>query len=60
MGIWFVGAALGNVIASLVAGRLENLAPAPIFHQIAVVIGIVGIFAVLLSPGVKKLMAGVK
>ena len=60
MGIWFVGAALGNVIASLVAGRLENLAPAPVFHQIAMVIGIVGIFAVLVSPGVKKLMAGVE
>jgi len=60
MGIWFVGAALGNVIAALVAGRLENLPPAPVFHQVAMTVGIVGIVAVLVSPGVKKLMAGVK
>ena len=60
MGIWFVGAALGNVIASLVAGRLENLPPAPIFYQVAITVGIVGIVAVLVSPGVKKMMAGVK
>ena len=60
MGIWFVGAALGNVIAALVAGRLENLAPAPVFHQVAITVGIVGIVAVVASPWMKKLQGGVK
>jgi POT family proton-dependent oligopeptide transporter len=60
MGIWFVGAALGNVFAALVAGRLENLPPAPLFRQVAMTVGVVGLVAVLVSPGVKKLMGGVK
>jgi POT family proton-dependent oligopeptide transporter len=60
MGIWFVGAALGNVFAALVAGRLENLPPAPLFRTVAMTVGAVGILAVLVSPGVKKLMGGVK
>ncbi len=60
MGVWFVGAALGNVFAALVAGRLESLPPAPLFQQVAMTVGAVGIVAVLVSPGVKKLMGGVK
>ncbi|GMV06571.1 MAG: MFS transporter [Gemmatimonadota bacterium] len=60
MGIWFVGAALGNLFAGLVAGRLANLPPAPLFQTVALTIGAVGIFASLASPLVKKLMGGVK
>ena len=60
MGIWFVGAALGNLIAGLVAGQLESLAPSALFRTVALITGGVGIVAMILSPGVKKLMGGVR
>jgi POT family proton-dependent oligopeptide transporter len=60
MGVWFVGAALGNLFAGLVAGRLENLPPSPLFRSVAMTVGVVGIVAVVVSPMVKKLMGGVK
>ena len=60
MGIWFVGAALGNLIAGLVAGQLENLAPFALFRTVALITGGVGILAMIVSPGVKKLMGGVR
>ena len=60
MGIWFVGAALGNLIAGLVAGRLEGLAHDVLFWNVALIIGGAGIVALLISPAVKKLMGDVK
>ena len=60
MGVWFVGAALGNLMAGLVAGQLENLAPFALFRTVAFITGAVGILAVLVSPAVKKLMGGVR
>jgi POT family proton-dependent oligopeptide transporter len=59
MGIWFVGASLGNVFAGLVAGTLESMAPAQLFRTVAMIIGAVGFFALLVSPVVKKLMGRV-
>lgn len=58
MGIWFVGAALGNLFAGLVGGQLENMMPAPLFGTVAMIIGVVGAIAILLSPQVKKLTGG--
>ncbi|HSG49288.1 MAG TPA: MFS transporter, partial [Longimicrobiales bacterium] len=60
MGIWFVGAALGNLIAGLVAGRLESLAPFALFQTVAMIVGGVGLLALLASPVFKRLMAGVR
>jgi POT family proton-dependent oligopeptide transporter len=60
MGIWFVGAALGNLFAGLVAGRLADLPPAPLFQSVAMTVGVVGIIAVVASPFVKRLMPGIK
>ena len=57
MGIWFVAAALGNLFAGLIAGRLETLEPASLFRSVAMVVGIVGIVGLLAAPGVKRLMA---
>ncbi|MBT8338316.1 MAG: peptide MFS transporter [Gemmatimonadetes bacterium] len=54
MGIWFVGAALGNLIAGLVAGQLESLAPFALFRTVAMIVGGVGILALVASPLVKK------
>ncbi len=59
MGVWFVGAALGNLFAGLVAGRLETMAPSVLFRTVAIAAGVIGVIAVAVSPGFKKLMGGV-
>jgi POT family proton-dependent oligopeptide transporter len=56
MGIWFVGAALGNLFAGLVAGSLETLAPTDLFRTVAMIIAGVGIVALVVSPIFKKMM----
>lgn len=58
MGVWFVGAALGNVFAGLVGGLLEDLAPAELFRTVTMIIGGVGVVALIASPAVKKMMGG--
>jgi POT family proton-dependent oligopeptide transporter len=55
MGIWFVGAALGNLFAGLVAGRLETMMPHELFRTVALIVGSVGIVALALAPQIKKL-----
>lgn len=60
MGIWFVGTALGNLFAGLVAGRLETLAPSSLFLNVALLIGGAGVLAVLFSPPIRKLIKGVE
>lgn len=56
MGIWFVGTALGNLFAGLVAGSLETLAPTDLFRTVAMIIGVAGIVAVVVSPVFKRMM----
>ncbi|MGD8426645.1 MAG: peptide MFS transporter [Balneolaceae bacterium] len=60
MGIWFVAAALGNLFAGLVAGQLENLPASSLFWSVAMMVGGGGVVALLVSPGVKKLMGDVE
>ena len=60
MGVWFVAAALGNLFAGLVAGRLESLAPASLFGQVAMIIGGAGLVAMLMSPAAKRLTGDIK
>ncbi|HUP60028.1 MAG TPA: peptide MFS transporter [Thermoanaerobaculia bacterium] len=60
MGIWFVGAALGNLFAGLVAGRLESLAPSALFWNVAMIIGGAGVVALILSPFIKRLIRGIE
>lgn len=60
MGIWFIASALGNLFAGLVAGQLEDLAPATLFRNVMLIVGAGGILALLLAPGVRKLMGDVK
>ena len=60
MGVWFVGAALGNVFAGLVAGGLENLPHAALFRTVAMTIGGGGVLALVVSPGFKRLMGRVE
>ena len=60
MGVWFIAAALGNLFAGLVAGQLEALAPSTLFRNVALFAGAIGVIALLVSPGVKKLMGEVE
>jgi hypothetical protein len=49
-----------NLFAGLVAGRLADLPPAPLFQSVAMTVGIVGIVGILASPVVRRMMHGVK
>lgn len=60
MGMWFVAAALGNLMAGLVAGQLETLQPGSLFFTVACIIGGGGIVALVASPFVKRLMGDVE
>jgi POT family proton-dependent oligopeptide transporter len=60
MGMWFVAAALGNLMAGLVAGQLETLQPGSLFFTVALIIGGGGLVALLASPFVKRLMGDVE
>ncbi len=60
MGLWFVATSLGNVVAGLVAGRLEALEPSPLFFAVTTIIGSAGFVALLASPFIKRLMGDVK
>jgi POT family proton-dependent oligopeptide transporter len=60
MGIWFVATALGNLFAGLVAGRMESLAPAALFSNVAMIVAVAGLISILVSPVVKKMMMGAK
>jgi len=59
MCIWFIAAALGNLFAGLVSAQLETLPMFTIFTNVAIFVGVSGLVAMVLSPGVKKLMGGV-
>ena len=60
MGLWFVATSLGNVMAGLVAGRLESLEPSPLFFAVTTIIASAGFVALLASPFIKRLMGDVK
>jgi POT family proton-dependent oligopeptide transporter len=59
MGIWFIAAALGNLIAGLAASRLEELAPSALFWNVAWFAAVAGLIALLVSPMMKRLTSGV-
>lgn len=59
MGVWFIGTALGNLFAGLVAGQLETLAAAALFGNVAMIIGISGVVALAAFPFIKRLMGEV-
>lgn len=59
MGVWFIGTALGNLFAGLVAGQLETLAASALFGNVAMIIGISGVVALAAFPFIKRLMGEV-
>jgi POT family proton-dependent oligopeptide transporter len=58
MGVWFIAAALGNLLAGLAAARLEVLAPSALFWYVALFAAIAGGIALVVSPVMKRLSAG--
>ncbi|MEM7048994.1 MAG: peptide MFS transporter [Acidobacteriota bacterium] len=60
MGVWFIGTALGNVYAGLIAGRLEDLDPQPLFSAVGRNTIIAAAVALLLTPVIRKLTGGIK
>ena len=63
MGIWFLGASLGNLIAGLFAGEIsgDNAAAMPArFFQVVLFAGGVGLILLLCSKPIRRLMPGVE
>ena len=60
MGTWFMGAALGNLVAGLIASRIESLPPQQLFTVVASIAIGSGLLFVLLSPFINRLTHGVK
>jgi POT family proton-dependent oligopeptide transporter len=63
MGVWFVGAALGNVLAGLLAGELsgDSVTQMPdLYLQIVLTTAGTGLLLLVCTPALKKLMGGVR
>lgn len=58
MGVWFIAAALGNLIAGRVGGLIENYPHRTIFQSVAMIIGVAGILMLLVTPVIQKRMMG--
>jgi POT family proton-dependent oligopeptide transporter len=60
MGIWFLGAALGNLIAGLVAGFIESLPLVQLFSTVAFIVIGTGCLFLVFSKPIAKLAVGIK
>jgi POT family proton-dependent oligopeptide transporter len=60
MGTWFVGAALGNLIAGLVAGRIESMPQTQLYWTVAMIVIAAGFVFLVLSKPLNKLAHGIK
>ena len=60
MGTWFMGAALGNLVAGLIAGRIETLPPEQLFTVVASIVIGSGLLFLLFAPLINRLTHGVK
>jgi POT family proton-dependent oligopeptide transporter len=60
MGIWFMGAALGNLIAGLVGGLIESLPTHQLFGAVAMFSVGCGVLFLLFAVPIRKLAAGVE
>jgi POT family proton-dependent oligopeptide transporter len=56
MGTWFMGTALGNLIAGLVAGGFETMPLPALFGAVAKVTGIAGLVMLLLAKPIRGLI----
>jgi POT family proton-dependent oligopeptide transporter len=60
MGTWFMGAALGNLVAGLIASRIDNLPPNELFTVVASIVIGAGVIFVLFSPLINRMTHGIK
>ena len=60
MGTWFMGAALGNLVAGLIATRIETLPPQELFTVVASIAVGAGFVFLLFSPLINRMTHGVK
>ncbi len=60
MGTWFMGAALGNLIAGLVAGQFETLPLPELFGTVAYFALGAGVLFLLMTPLLRKLSGGIR
>jgi POT family proton-dependent oligopeptide transporter len=60
MGTWFMGAALGNLIAGLVAGGMESMTLVGLFGTVAAIAGGAGLVFLVFCKPMNWLSAGVK
>ncbi len=60
MGTWFMGAALGNLIAGLVAGYIEAMPLTQLFGTVATIVGIAGLAFLVLAKPIGKLAVGIR
>jgi len=60
MGTWFMGAALGNLIAGLVAGYIETLPQNELYAVVAAIVMVSGFMFLLLQKPINKLSCGIK
>ncbi len=60
MGTWFMGSALGNLIAGLVAGYIQDLPLPNLFTFVAAFVIIAGLIFFVFSKLMNKLAAGIK
>ncbi len=58
MGIWFIAAALGNLIAGRVGGLIEGKPHAEIFQIVALIMGGAGLLLLIFSPFCQKHLMG--
>ena len=60
MGTWFMGAALGNLIAGLVAGRIETKPLPELFTTVATIVIASGLIYIILTVPIKKMIGDLK
>jgi len=58
MGTWFMGAALGNLIAGLVAGYFDTLPLPGLFAWVAITVIVAGFFFFVFSRPISRLIGG--
>ncbi len=59
MGIWFMGTALGNLIAGLAAGYIDTLPVAELFSTVAMIVIATGALFFMFAIPIRKLTVGV-
>ncbi|MEM1202429.1 MAG: peptide MFS transporter [Acidobacteriota bacterium] len=60
MGTWFMGAALGNLIAGLVAGRIESMPLPSLFGTVATFVLVAGALYIAFTVPIKALIGDLK